>query len=65
MPLFVVSLVLDNKNLQFLMNAIPAQPVTVNELLTCSSAMSNKSGCHFCHIYIGSPGKNGTYRKST
>ena len=31
MSLFVIPLVLGNKHLQYLKNAIPAQPVTVNE----------------------------------
>ena len=35
MSLFVVPLVLSNKHPKYLMNAKPAQPVTVNELLTC------------------------------
>ena len=40
MSLFVIHLVLGNKHLQYLMNAIPTKPVTVNEAVY-SNAMSN------------------------
>ena len=45
MSLFVFPLVLGNKHFQYLMNIIHAQPVTVNELLTC--LLDYESGCNF------------------